>query len=476
MPLTRTANLRNARKVLQMAVYKSKDPFRVKPWCADVYKGSTRVKRYFASKQEADEEHAKLTLSPISKKGWDNIKVRSLVERYRNEITPTKPGYKTDNPKVDNETYRLNYILNNNPGKLLCGYSLSDLVASVQAWQYVRTRQKQVTMRTISRERNLLQDVFRVAIDEWGYIGLTNPFKGLKLKGSKFKRTRRLKDGELAKLLTACQKCHDDNKYYVPLAIFVALETGMREDEIFNLRWRDVDFDKRTIKIVKSKMDYKQQSPGRTIPIPWNTMFLLGELRLKRTKDVTPNDLVFPKGQGAIIQAFEKVVVRAGIPNKEEDLQSGIPENDAGLEFRDLRREANSTWGEKEPILSDTQRKLMTGHLKSSTDINDTYSVPKLKEIRDKLDRQSYGKTFDEVFNKQLTKWTITEFLKQWIDFGGTSTLLLLAQLPDTDNSRFIEDIANGAFLVDLPDERLHGTPKQTSSGEIYYSFDTKGE
>jgi hypothetical protein len=32
-----------------MAVYNSKDPFRVKPWCADVYKGSTRVKRYFAT-------------------------------------------------------------------------------------------------------------------------------------------------------------------------------------------------------------------------------------------------------------------------------------------------------------------------------------------------------------------------------------------------------------------------------------------
>jgi hypothetical protein len=82
-----------------MAVYKSKDPFRVKPWCADVYKGSTRVKKYFATKHEADKEHAALTQSPVSKKGWDKIKVRDFIERYRDEITPTKPEYKRDNPE-----------------------------------------------------------------------------------------------------------------------------------------------------------------------------------------------------------------------------------------------------------------------------------------------------------------------------------------------------------------------------------------
>jgi hypothetical protein len=108
-----------------MAVYKSKDQFRVKPWCADIYKGSTRVKRYFETEGEAKIEHAKLTLSPVSKKGWDKIKVRDILERYRDEITPTKGGAKT-------ETFRLNYMIERKPGKVLCGYPLSDLVKQAQ--------------------------------------------------------------------------------------------------------------------------------------------------------------------------------------------------------------------------------------------------------------------------------------------------------------------------------------------------------
>jgi hypothetical protein len=107
-----------------MAVYKSKDSFRVRPWCSDTYKGTTRVKRFFATKTEAEEYEATQTLSPVSKSGWNKIKVSSLVERYRDEITPTKPGYKKDNPKADPETNRLNNILNKKPGKVLCGYAL----------------------------------------------------------------------------------------------------------------------------------------------------------------------------------------------------------------------------------------------------------------------------------------------------------------------------------------------------------------
>src|SRR5215831_11635945 len=121
-----------------MVVRRSKDPFRVKAWYFDTYKGSTRVKKFFATEAEAKEEEAKFIVSPISKKGWDKIKVKYLLERYRDEITPTKEGAKT-------EKYRIDYMINNHPGKMLCGYSLSDLIKSVQAWEYIRARQKQKT-------------------------------------------------------------------------------------------------------------------------------------------------------------------------------------------------------------------------------------------------------------------------------------------------------------------------------------------
>ena len=373
-----------------MVVRRSKDPFRVKAWYFDTYKGSTRVKRFFATETEAKEEEAKFIVSPVSKRGWDKIKVRFLLEKYRDEITPTKRG-------AVNETYRLNYLLNNNPGKMLCGYSLSQLVERVQGWAYIRARQRQisirgtpVTMRTISRERNLLQDVFRVAIEEWGYVGLTNPFFGLKLKGSKFKRTRRLEDGEYERLLEHSKTCHGLNRSYMPLAIDIAIETGLREEEVFNLEWGHIDFDNRIIIVVKSKTDDGQVVPGRKIPLPFNTLVDL--VCLKSTLEyegieVKTTDRIFPMTQSALIQSFEKVVNRAEI----EDLT-----------YRDLRHEANSRWDDIEPALTLTQRKTMLGQMGSSGEINDVYSQSNLKIIRQKLDRQAIQMTFEEKFKDEL--------------------------------------------------------------------------
>jgi integrase len=380
-----------------MAVYKSKDPFRVKPWCADVYKGSTRVKKYFATKEEADIEHATLTLSPVSKKGWDKIKVKDLVEKYRDEISPTKGGAKT-------EIYRLNYIIDNNPGKTLCGYSLSDLVDQVQGYAYIRAREKQVGGATVSRERNLLQRVFKVACKEWGYVGLTNPFSEITITGSKEKRDRRLEDGEYELLIdTAKKTCHGLNKRYVVLAIDTAIETGMREEEIFRLIWRDVNFDRRTIVVQKSKMDYKKRSKGRTIVLPYRTMVdlvcLKSDIEHYGKTEVKKTDRVFPKTAGSIIQSFERVVERAGI----EDLT-----------FRDLRREATSRWGDNEPPLTVPQMKLMDGHGQSDNDINSTYNIPALKEIRRKLDIQALGMTFEEKHDDWLANgWSVYDIIKK---------------------------------------------------------------
>jgi integrase len=393
-----------------MAVYKSKDAFRVKPWCSDTYKGSTRVKRYFESEREAKEYEATQTLSPVSKSGWNKIKVSSLVERYRDEITPTKPGYKKDNPKADPETNRLNNLLNKKPGKVLCGYALSDLVEYVQAWEYIRARERQttnrgtkLTPRTISRERNLLQDVFRIAKEEWGYAGLNNPFAGLKIKGSKFKRTRRLEFGEYEKLIEHSESCHGLNKRYVALAIDIAIETAMREQEVLNLEWRDIDFDRRTITIRKSKMDYKQDVIGRRIVLPYHTMIdlvcLKEDIECYGDKGLSNTDRIFPMTQDALIQAFERTVERAGIKD---------------LVYADLRREATSRWGDKEPSLTTSQMKLMDGHSQSDNDINTVYNIPALKEIRLKLDKQAMGMTFEEKYKVEIDNgWRVYDIIKE---------------------------------------------------------------
>jgi len=172
-----------------MAVYKSKDPHRELSWCADWYEGPRRRKRYFATRDEAEncESAHKTSIRnrglPLTTRALEQLTVGKLLERYRDEVTPSKAG-------AVYEKYRLNFILNNEPGQTLCARSCAFLDRSA-AWDYINARKKQpslrgtpVTMRTVSRERNLLQNVFEVAREQWGFSNLTNPFRGLKLKGS----------------------------------------------------------------------------------------------------------------------------------------------------------------------------------------------------------------------------------------------------------------------------------------------------
>src|SRR5215470_17014442 len=156
-----------------MAVYKSKDPHRELPWCADWYEGQRRRKRYFATRDEAENCEAAHRASirnrglPLTTKTLERLTVGTLLERYRDEVTPSKAG-------ATYEEYRLNWLLNNEPGKTLARKSCAFLDRSV-AWDYINARKKQksmrgtpVTIRTISRERNLLQNVFEVAREQWG--------------------------------------------------------------------------------------------------------------------------------------------------------------------------------------------------------------------------------------------------------------------------------------------------------------------
>src|SRR6266481_1017399 len=110
------------RVLRRMAVYKSKDLHRSLPWCADWYEGPRRRKRYFLNRDEAENcESAHLTSIrnrglPLTTRALEQLTVGNLLKRYRDEVTPAKPGAAL-------EIYRLNWLLNNEPGKTLAGKS-----------------------------------------------------------------------------------------------------------------------------------------------------------------------------------------------------------------------------------------------------------------------------------------------------------------------------------------------------------------
>jgi len=177
---------------------------------------------------------------------------------------------------------------------------------------FIKEREKEgVGANTIRLDLALLSRVFEVASTDWGMESLSNPVKKVnkpKLPGG---RTRRLEGKEEARLLSAC------STIFGPVVQF-ALETAMRREEISRLTWENVDLERRSAHLPKTK-----NGEARTIPLSFAALNILLGVLDKGEKSGS----VFGMAPDAITQAMEKARTRAGIEN---------------LHFHDLRHEATS--------------------------------------------------------------------------------------------------------------------------------------
>jgi integrase len=109
--------------------------------------------------------------------------------------------------------------------------------------------------------------VFEVARNEWGLPIRENPLSKLKFAGCDQRRERRLRPGELDKLIQAASGCR--NKLIAPI-VTLALETAMRRGEILAIKSEHFDPAKRTLLIPESK-----NGRARTIPLSMSALELL---------------------------------------------------------------------------------------------------------------------------------------------------------------------------------------------------------
>jgi integrase len=373
-------------------IQKMTDKPRTLFWRAHIHrKGHKPLVKMFATRKEAerwtDEQERSIRLAglPLTNEELKKHTVGYLVERYLKEIAPGKGSYVTIEATIDK-------FLGYDIAKMSLAY-----VKPKDAYEYIADRQKEkwrgkpIKNSTIKRDISIFASAFTIARKRWGFDNLANPFADLDkdaLRGSNNRRNRRLKEGEENKLWEACQHCLGLNRVYVPLAIALAIHTGMRLQEIFNLTWQDVDFKNRLIEIRKSKTDHKSKYAGRTIVLTIRADYFLGQLAMSLSQErrLKPTDRIFPMTKGAFKQSWFDVRKRAGI--KEQ------------LMFHDLRHEAASRFDEAD--LSTPQRNLMMGHTDPSTGA--IYVHSHLKIIQDKLDRYMLeGKTLDEAWKEWAT-------------------------------------------------------------------------
>ncbi len=164
--------------------------------------------------------------------------------------------------------------------------------------QYKKKRVDEVSPATTNRELACLKHIFNKA-NEWDKIE-SNPIASVKLFRVREGRIRYLEKEEIAKLIHTCPS------YMKPMVI-LALNTGMRKGEIFNLKWNDIDFRKRIIYVLVTKNNEIRK-------IPMNDITFKTLLRVRKNPR---SPYVFCKNNGEpykdIRGGFKTALRRAGI-------------------------------------------------------------------------------------------------------------------------------------------------------------------
>lgn len=199
-----------------------------------------------------------------------------------------------------------------------------------------------MTPATVNHDLAVLSVLYNVARARWGYGTLLNPIgKGMRLKVANA-RNRRVSEEEFVRLFEAGLRYEADFNCAVPIRALIALAalTAMRQSELANLDWADVDLTHGTVLLRNTKNGRQRTVPLRTEAE--RILRLMGPRKAGRA---------FGNITGKTIgQAFTRVCARAGI----EDLR-----------FHDLRHEGTSRFFEDADKFSLTDQEIesITGHL-----------------------------------------------------------------------------------------------------------------
>lgn len=269
-------------------------------------KGFSTQTKTFETKQEAvdwafERERSMRRGTFDDTKVLEEMTLKQLINRYREEVTPKKRGWRP-------EFSRLKTLMNHPMASL----SLADLRASHVA-AYRDDRLQAVGNKAVREELVLLQSILNNARKEWS-IPVNNCVEDVTKPPVGEARTRRLQEGEEDQLLASAAM--SKNKGLVA-AIVLAEEAGMRRGEIAELRWSQVD---PKLPVLHLKMT--KNGTSRSVPLTERAERVLHELPHSN------EDKVFgfhdSDGMG---KAFARACRRAKI---------------IGLRFHDLRHEAAS--------------------------------------------------------------------------------------------------------------------------------------
>lgn len=182
--------------------------------------------------QALDVHESAVIESRIKKQTIKGLSVSDALDRYLLEITPHKKG-------ADTEEWRIGKAKRMQLAKKpFHGVTADDVIAFMGEIGGSENNQRKYV--------SLISHLYRVAIRQWR-LPVTNPVTGqMDLPDNGVARTRRLKKGEYDKLMKALI---GEPKQFV----IIAVETAMRQSEIFSLRWENINKKKCTALLTDTK-------------------------------------------------------------------------------------------------------------------------------------------------------------------------------------------------------------------------------
>ena len=182
--------------------------------------------------------------------------IKSLLIKYRDEITLNKKGHRE-------ETSKLNLLIKNE----IANYTITRLKAH-HLNKLKRQFSKTKAPATVNKYIHMLHNVWNTAKRVWGItLPVSNPFELVQLDKVDNARDRVLTKDEYSKLISACENSHLPIIKHI---VIFAYETGARQGEILKLKNFDVDYQNKLCTFYDTK-----NGDDRTIPLTSKALEIL---------------------------------------------------------------------------------------------------------------------------------------------------------------------------------------------------------
>lgn len=238
-----------------------------------------------------------------------------LIDRYLVWVEKRNPKrHKDIEPRLKWWKTQLGHCLLADLNKAIIAEKLEKLAATPTSIG------KQRAAGTVNRAATILSHAITVAVNEWEWMQ-DHPMRRIRKMPEPRGRVRFLSDDERKALLAACKESETKHLY---MLVILALSTGARRGEIMNLKWPDINFERKVITLHETK-----NGERRLLPLTGLALTLLREYAKDKEgqKGLVFASAANPKKPFEFRTSWETAVKRAGIVN---------------FRFHDLRHSAAS--------------------------------------------------------------------------------------------------------------------------------------